>query len=610
MIKKLSIILSFLVFILPNTSAISQNYVTPPVEISQEIVKINNNTFYIHKVLKKQTLYSISKKYQISLAEIQKNNKKTLKKGLIVGMLLYIPTNKNLPKTSITGTIQNIQGTTQDKQISVIKDDIDTVIIEKGRYEKHKVRWYETIEDVADKYDVSVESIILLNRLKESKVHKRQKLYIPDAKFIEENFNNKKEKPLTESLFEPQDNAENELNNLTSYVNSENYKYNERTYHIAFVLPINMHDSIKNASSFMIDFYSGVQLAIKDLQYHYDLSRYRISLIDMSDYSDIYELVNSRILDDCELIVGPINPQDLQVMAEFGLKHRIPIVSPLDYRTKDLCINNPYFFQYPTTMESTQDSIVKHINLDSHITIISEKDINDSATDYGYELFNQKHILYDSLCYNKLGDENTPILIKSKLDTLKKNSVYVLSESNTFVTDALRNLKAIGTNDSISITVYGQPKWANLKNIEQKTLHILNTHLYCIYYTDYHNPNTINFVKNYVDIYKCDPSKMAIQGYDITTYFMSALSEYGREFPIYLNNFNKSLIQSDIHFISKSYNNGFINTATRNIIYLPKWKMWYSHNIEGITEPIEIINPIETIDSLQIKPLDSLQTSL
>ena len=51
-------------------NASAQDYVAPPVSISKDKVKIDGKVFYSHIVLDKQTLYSISKAYNVSVEEM------------------------------------------------------------------------------------------------------------------------------------------------------------------------------------------------------------------------------------------------------------------------------------------------------------------------------------------------------------------------------------------------------------------------------------------------------------------------------------------------------------------------------------------------------------
>ena len=60
----------------------AQEYVSTPVEISKERVKINGKVCYSHIVLEKQTLYSISKAYEVSIEDIYRFNPSVREAGL------------------------------------------------------------------------------------------------------------------------------------------------------------------------------------------------------------------------------------------------------------------------------------------------------------------------------------------------------------------------------------------------------------------------------------------------------------------------------------------------------------------------------------------------
>ncbi len=71
----------------------AQNYVAPPVTISTTKVEKDGKLYYEHKVLEKQTLYSISKTYDVYIDEIYAANPGLKENGLKKGTVIYIPVN-------------------------------------------------------------------------------------------------------------------------------------------------------------------------------------------------------------------------------------------------------------------------------------------------------------------------------------------------------------------------------------------------------------------------------------------------------------------------------------------------------------------------------------
>ncbi len=80
----------------------AQEYHTPEVRLSQDKVKVEGKTYYAHVVGEKQTLYSISKAYNVSLDDIYAANPDLHLKqeGLKAGQILLIPTNPGGGSTS------------------------------------------------------------------------------------------------------------------------------------------------------------------------------------------------------------------------------------------------------------------------------------------------------------------------------------------------------------------------------------------------------------------------------------------------------------------------------------------------------------------------------
>jgi len=97
--RLLTIIASLL---LACSAAIAQDYRTPEVRISQDRVSVDGKLFYAHVVTEKQTLYSISKAYNVALSDIYEANKNLNleTEGLKSGQVLLIPITENVEEAS------------------------------------------------------------------------------------------------------------------------------------------------------------------------------------------------------------------------------------------------------------------------------------------------------------------------------------------------------------------------------------------------------------------------------------------------------------------------------------------------------------------------------
>ena len=129
----------------------------PKPEITAVLIKetTNNSQSEItHKVVHGETLFAISKKYNVSVSEIQNENTNILKNGLQSGQLLKIK-----PKNDIAVTnTETIESTSNSNNVSVENTATDEFSIV-----KHKVEPKETLYSISKKYGVSVDEIKNLN---------------------------------------------------------------------------------------------------------------------------------------------------------------------------------------------------------------------------------------------------------------------------------------------------------------------------------------------------------------------------------------------------------------------------------------------------------------
>ncbi len=546
----------------------AQSYVSTPVEISTEKANIGGSIFYIHTVLQGQTLFSIAKTYGVSTGEIGKHNPK-LSEGLKTGSILYIPVSP-----TISTSASNISELRKEMDNSYKAPENEGQKERKIR--KHTVKWYETIFDIAQKYDVNVDDILYINNLEKGSVLKRkQVILIPDKNFDPIIMEGERivAKPETESKVPettPQENKD-DREHLYSYSQGRNYK-------ASLVLPLNASRSTENPSVNQIDFYSGALLAMQALKTNIS-TKYTLDIVDIGKYHSVNEMINSGILNNSDLIIGPIVDNNITPVAEFAKNNKIPIVSPMDLKTSHLLKNNPYFILFPSTPESGMahllSSVVKQDSWEEEtITLVFEKGYENSSAVLTIKEYFRKHsIEHKVISYPLLEGRNINAHLKDIFIKEKLNKVIVASESEAFVSDVLRNLHLIKSIDLYNIEVFGQPKWKSFETLETEYLHLLNTHLFFQYFVDYNNPATKEFVRKYREIFKAEPTPYSFQGYDIVYYFISSLEKYGRSFPNKITKEKATLLQSDVKFNPASNDAGLENIAIRSVRYGENWEI-------------------------------------
>ena len=156
----------------------AQEYIAPQVEVSDQKVKKDGKVYYSHVVQERQTIYSISKAYNVTQDEILDANPGLRENGLKKNSIIMIPVQSASPVKE-EETPQEESTPQQEVQVEVQEEVQATV------QKIHVVRWYETLKDIAEKYNVSESAIIAANNLKDGKIRNRQKLIIPTEEYAE-----------------------------------------------------------------------------------------------------------------------------------------------------------------------------------------------------------------------------------------------------------------------------------------------------------------------------------------------------------------------------------------------------------------------------------------
>ena len=155
------------------SGAAAQGYETPQVVVSAEKVRYGGKIFYSHVVQERQTLYSISKAYNVSLQEIYDANP-TLRldtEGLKKDQIILIPV-KDVKAENGHEKASEPKTAKSKAKSSERQDDGEDYFI-------HRVKWFEDLTSIARKYMVSKESIMNINGMTSEKVRRKDEIKIP-----------------------------------------------------------------------------------------------------------------------------------------------------------------------------------------------------------------------------------------------------------------------------------------------------------------------------------------------------------------------------------------------------------------------------------------------
>lgn len=547
----------------------AQGYDNTPVTISKEKVRINGQICYSHIVLEKQTLFSISKAYNVSLDDIYRYNPAVKEKGLQKNSILIIPIVEQ-PAAAVSEEAAsdpaenpqkgNMQDMNEDAPEETLPEAETKAQSEETAQRLHVVRWFEDLDMIAKKYGVSVEAIQKANGLKGRKLTKRQKLIIPYPDEI-----------VAEPAIEPADMQETadttQVSDSTADKKTsilEGLFFPKKEVNITLLMPFNTTGA--GISTGNMDFYSGALLAV------YDAAKEGTSCdLNVYDTNDSSIQVSKDELDKSDVVIGPVSTAELKRILEMDLK---AVVSPLDQKAAVLAETFSDMIQAPVPLDIQYKDLIQWIDEDMQYSdrfiVISEKggiptdatlQMKAAADSSGLEF---KHLEYSILEGRDISSSLEYIMTESG-----SNRVYIASDSEAFVNDVVRNLNLMVYN-KYEVVLYAPSRIRNYETIEVEHFHNTSLHISAGYYIDYNDPRVQEFLLKYRALYNTEPTQFAFQGYDLARYFIGIITRYGNRWPAKLEDYEASMLQSTFKFV-KVGESGYVNTGVRRITYDDGW---------------------------------------
>ena len=234
------------------------------------------------------------------------------------------------------------------------------------------VRWYEDLEDIARRYNMSVQEIMDYNNLKSRKLTTRQVLRIPNpsakAPAVAPVVPVVVEETVTEEIV-PEQPAEE----VVPQEEEEDTFFVDRPKDVVdftLLLPLKVGNTATEAN---MDFYSGVLMALRDLEA--DGLKVNMHVQDLySGMPDVEALCKG------DFVLGPVATRDVEVMLQM-IEGRVPLISPLDQKAASLSTLYSNFIQAPAGTENQYEDLAQWIQDDladsDKVLFVSEKNASN-----------------------------------------------------------------------------------------------------------------------------------------------------------------------------------------------------------------------------------------
>lgn len=576
------------------------------------LIPIKERSYKIHKVDKKETLYSLSKKYDVTYDDLYALNPTLKEEGLKFGTDIKIPERKTVTVQTMTvsDTVKKIkkenkptftvhdvkkgetlysisrfygivpeeiiklnpdaaEGLKIGKKLIIPPVFTNTAMKEEDRNKKavnyiyHTVKKRETLYSLSKKYSIKKEEIIRLNPSVNDGLKEGMVVIIPPA------YSNTI-LTVQDSLAMGQDSlaiADSLAND--SILNLQNLFVRSTTpkseINIAIALPFQLSkvtdkSKIDGYTNKFLEFYQGFLIAIDSLK-RSGLS-YNLHIFDSGkSEEEIRTTLESSDLKDLDILIGPAYTAQIKPMSEYAMKNNAKLVIPFSSKSDETHIN-PNIFQINTPQEQLNF-------LMAELFIKEFKDKNIVLFKFSNEDYNDKKLFADTLS-KMLTADNIPFqnIVLSSISNLKKcvvsskeNIIVPITTNQVALSQVLPMINMLQT-DKIKVSIFGFTEWQNYQSIS-KDLFVLNTYFATPFYIDFQNPEVRSYLKNFRRFYLAEPMNAQTQygmlGYDLAMYFSTAVSKYGHDFEISIDSVKCNALQSHFHFRRISEIGGFYN---------------------------------------------------
>lgn len=546
------------------SAAYAQEYVNTPVSVSKDKVRVNGEVCWSHVVLERQTLFSISKAYGVSVDEIYRLNPSLRETGLKKNAIILIPVGKEKEEAAKPqdNALKIQQQDRQKKQAEL--DSLTSIrpVVQKQQT-VHVKKWFEDLNSIAARYGVTPEAIMQANNLTSTRLANRQKLIIPDKIEVTETAADKK---VAEEISDTQkDTVAVEVTEEPSWDFIPKDKVNA-----TMLLPLKTADGRVSRNN--MDFYSGALLAV------YDLAEKGISTdFSMFDITDGSHPVTLEDIEGSDMIIGPVSGSDISKLLESFPPSKM-VISPLDPRVESLVSTHANLIQVPTPAKAQYEDITEWIKEDmmpgDTVLVISEKAFKQSdAAKMMMEVMDSSGIVYNAFSYNILEGRDVTEPLKALMAKVGTSRVMIASESEAFVNDVVRNMNLM-LYEQYKVVLYAASKIRSFETIEVEHFHKVNMHVSLTYFIDYEDQRVKDFLLKYRALYNAEPSQFAFQGYDIASYFINLCSRYGDRWPEMVDKAPQAMLQSTFRCRKDGEEGGYVNNGIRRIVYGPEWSVY------------------------------------
>jgi LysM repeat protein len=337
--------------------------------------------------------------------------------------------------------------------------------------------------------------------------------------------------------------------------------------------PVKSSDAIQfyGSSENFIHFYEGVLLAVDSLQQMG--IRVELNVFDTEQKaSKVKTLVHSGKLDRMDLIIGPVFPGEQKEIADFAQKNQVPVVTPLS-SSDEVTRTNPWFFQVNPPREVIRKITGEYIASNyrnENILILQTGNAENLAEEELAFLENEMKVQGEmdkapgiSICNFK---KDGYAALRDALKKECRNILVIPSMNEVDVSPVVSDIRPLA--GEFEIILIGTNKFSQFESINPEQYHYGQLEFLTPYWPDFTQEVARSFAVNFRNQFRTEPNQYSIQGYDVAFFFIKAYRDFGSGLRNCISHASCSLVQGDYSFIPLP-SGGYINEGMYVVRYTP-----------------------------------------
>lgn len=502
-----------------------------------------------HTIQPGETLYRLSKMYNITTDELCAANPGLSISNFRAGETIVIPVKGNETDTTKAAATAPL-----------VKDEKRPVIVG-----THKVQRKESIESICKDYGITVEELIEANpTLQNRKLKRKMVLNIPEPE----------KKPAIKEVVEEK--KQEVVKTVRKGINDD------KVLNVAVVLSFLLDSYAPKEQSRMVEYYQGLLMAVEQLKregYSFVINTYDAGQKENS----LDSLLGSSAFDEVELLIGASYPKHNKELAKFAKEREIPLLIPFSSK-KDEAIDNPTVY----VANGIQSFILPEISSRFTKTFPNANVIFvEDTTDNNKKEFVKSltaELIKDSIPYTTL-----PMELISNGDTvlhtlseafIEEREFVVIPTSSSAITlntllPSLLHAKSIDSLNVAKFKLFGYPEWQIHAKDTRELMYEADTYFYATFYSHYALPRVAEFQEDFIRWYNRGIQNIypryGMLGYDTGYFFLLAASLYGNQMHENIERVPFNPVQSDFKFERISEKDGFINKKFFFIHFCPEY---------------------------------------